>query len=107
MNITFLIGNGFDINIGLKTRYTDFYPYFIEKANDDNIIKSWINPNDSNWADLEKSLGMHLSKLKGDELAKFISDKNELDELLMEYLEREQSKYVIDSPEMTMNLHET
>ena len=24
MNITFLIGNGFDLNLGLDTRYTDF-----------------------------------------------------------------------------------
>ena len=29
MNITFLIGNGFDIKLGLKTRYTDFYPIYI------------------------------------------------------------------------------
>ena len=28
MNVTFFIGNGFDINIGLKTKYSDFYPYF-------------------------------------------------------------------------------
>lgn len=25
MNVTFLIGNGFDLGIGLKTAYADFY----------------------------------------------------------------------------------
>ena len=25
--ITFFIGNGFDINVGLDTRYSDFYKY--------------------------------------------------------------------------------
>ena len=33
MNITFLIGNGFDIKLGLKTRYTDFYPTYIDSNN--------------------------------------------------------------------------
>ena len=28
LNITFLIGNGFDIGLGLKTRYKDFYKYY-------------------------------------------------------------------------------
>ena len=27
--ITFFIGNGFDINVGLDTRYKDFYKYYI------------------------------------------------------------------------------
>lgn len=26
MQVTFLIGNGFDVNLGLKTKYTEFYP---------------------------------------------------------------------------------
>ena len=39
MNITFLMGNGFDVGLGLKTQYKDFYEYFIEKAPEDNMIK--------------------------------------------------------------------
>ena len=39
MNITFLIGNGFDINLGLKTRYTNFYPYYLEKYPEEMIAK--------------------------------------------------------------------
>ena len=30
MNITFLIGNGFDVNLGLKTLYSDFYDTYID-----------------------------------------------------------------------------
>ncbi len=29
MNTLFFIGNGFDINLGLPTRYRDFYRYYI------------------------------------------------------------------------------
>ncbi len=41
MNITFLIGNGFDLNLGLKTRYTDFYKYYMEH-NPNNLISKSI-----------------------------------------------------------------
>lgn len=46
MNITFFIGNGFDLNLGLKTRYKDFYKYFKENVRRSNIIRGWINEKD-------------------------------------------------------------
>ena len=36
MNITFLIGNGFDLNLGLKTRYTDFLEHYLPDNSDDS-----------------------------------------------------------------------
>lgn len=33
--ITFLIGNGFDLNVGLDTRYQDFYDDYIKEDNQD------------------------------------------------------------------------
>ena len=30
MNITFMIGNGFDRNLGLKTKYSDFIAWYKE-----------------------------------------------------------------------------
>ena len=49
MNVTFLIGNGFDINLGLDTRYSDFYPYFIKNASSDNMIRNWISKDIELW----------------------------------------------------------
>lgn len=57
MNITFLIGNGFDINLGLNTRYSDFYPYFIEKSSETNMIRKWLQKDELLWADLEEQIG--------------------------------------------------
>lgn len=99
MNITFFIGNGFDINIGLATQYSKFYPYFIKNANDNNMIKSWINGNEKLWSDLEEKLGQEISKIPEGELDKFYDDKDELDRLLIEYLEKEQEKYEFEDPE--------
>ena len=33
MYITFLIGNGFDLNLGLKTKYRDFLEVYTSKSN--------------------------------------------------------------------------
>lgn len=99
MNITFFIGNGFDINIGLATQYSQFYPYFIKNASDNNMIKSWINGNEKLWSDLEEKLGQELSKIPAGELDKFYDDKDELDRLLIEYLEQEQVKYGFEDSE--------
>lgn len=48
MNITYLIGNGFDLNLGLKTRYRDFYDYYVKQPSNDDLIKKFKN-------DLEKT----------------------------------------------------
>ena len=36
MNITFFIGNGFDLNLGLKTGYIDFYEWIHKKYESSN-----------------------------------------------------------------------
>lgn len=36
MNITFLLGNGFDIGLGLKTGYENFYDAYSEIQSKDN-----------------------------------------------------------------------
>ncbi|MCI7352053.1 MAG: bacteriophage abortive infection AbiH family protein [Ruminococcus sp.] len=59
MIISFLIGNGFDLNLGLKTQYTDFYPtYLIASQNfpPDSCIRKFcdqIEDNYEKWSDFE------------------------------------------------------
>ena len=70
MNITFMIGNGFDIGIGLKTRYEDFYKKYCVIQDDDNdnikAFKEMLQKRDSeellkiiDWADFETAFGQH------------------------------------------------
>ena len=99
MNITFLIGNGFDLNLGLNTRYSDFYPYFIEKSTENNMIRTWLEADELLWADLEEQLGKKLENVKESEQDKFYEDKAELDKLLLEYLGHEQEKVSIQNKE--------
>ena len=99
MNITFFIGNGFDINLGLNTTYSSFYPYFIDKARENNMIRKWLEEDKMNWADLEKKLGEKLGEVSEDTLKQFYDDKEELDRLLIECLEKEQKRYCFDDQE--------
>ena len=100
MNITFLIGNGFDINIGLKTSYLNFYDYFDERASEENMLRKWIDKSDKLWSDLETGLGVSTEKITGENEETFYEDKLELIELLADYLQLEQSKVNVKGKEV-------
>ena len=61
MNVTFLIGNGFDLGIGLKTAYSDFYNVYCKSDSNDSLavkkFKSEIQGNYENWSDFEAAFG--------------------------------------------------
>ncbi len=63
MNVTFLIGNGFDLNLGLKTSYKDFLDYYIKNNEEDcDIIKCFkndINKDITLWGDAELAFGQY------------------------------------------------
>jgi len=66
MNIVYLIGNGFDLSLGLPTAWSHFYDYYFEQPNPSPTIKSFkeaIGKNPKNWSDLEKALGRYTSNL--------------------------------------------
>lgn len=100
MNITFLLGNGFDIGLGLKSGYKNFYPYFIENSSEDNMIKKEIEAdkkdNYLNWSDLEIALGKFTKNVPKEMLTQFIKDKIEMDTLLKQYLKNEEEKFKYD-----------
>lgn len=93
MDILFIIGNGFDINLGLKSSYNDFYKYYggiHSKTDKIKELKKAISNNITDWADLEMALGMY---------TKHITTTQEFDEIfedivenLAEYLKQEESK---------------
>ena len=94
MRITFLVGNGFDLNCGLHTQYSDFYKYFIEK-HPKNTIACEIADNPENWADLELSIGKYIEKVSEENRETFLSDLAELEEELRDYLQGEYERVVI------------
>ncbi len=95
MQITWLFGNGLDISLGLKTRYTDFYKYLLSNEDKINLSKNIIfeklkkdfeEGKDYLWADYEKQLGDLLKIVNEEQKDQFIQDKVQLDLRLREYL---------------------
>lgn len=54
--IAFLIGNGFDLNIGLATRYDQFCKHYLKEHSEDFLAKS-MKTDMKLWSDLELALG--------------------------------------------------
>ena len=72
----YLIGNGFDLNLGLRSSYKDFYDYYKSQENDSSVIKGFKS-NISNildkWSDLELALGEYTKAITSiDELAGYL-----------------------------------
>ena len=67
MNTVFLIGNGFDINLGLPTRYHQFYRYYVgQEVNDPpevaklkNHLREYLSGENQYWSDLEQAMGQY------------------------------------------------
>ena len=112
MNITYLIGNGFDLNLGLHTRYIDFIDEYVSNTEDDSedIIdfksymqqsikdqKAGIKP-EINWSDAEKAFGQYTEKFKDKTRPAeiFASRHEDFCIKLSSYLVREETKIQMD-----------
>jgi len=88
MNLLFLIGNGFDINLGMETRYSDFFNYYRTKPSPSILIqklKTAIDKNHENWSDLELELGKYTKNLSSSK--EFFEIFDDIEDRLAEYLE--------------------
>lgn len=98
MNIVFIVGNGFDLNLGLKTSYRDFYKFYIKQESSskeviDKLkeeIQNDIQSGKKKWSDLELSLGRYTSSLTSPDHVKTIIF--DIVDKLCIYLEEEQNK---------------
>lgn len=103
MNILYIVGNGLDIQYGLKTKYSDFYKYQIPIYKEKNINENYyniiydnilikLNTNWENWSDLELALGELTKNFELDE-EEFMEDLEEVSIDLNNYLSIIQDKF--------------
>ena len=94
MNILYFIGNGFDLNLGMKTRYSDFYDYYLainSNSNSVNNLKSNISKTIENWSDLELELGKYTEKIET--IEEFDEVFEDIVERLADYLQQVESTF--------------
>lgn len=92
--ITFLIGNGFDINAGLATRYSDFYEYYYSQYPNDMLAKAVRDDYDF-WSDLEVGLGKYVKDLAESNEELFFDSKDVMENALADYLESQMKRVQI------------
>lgn len=81
VNITYLVGNGFDLMNGLKTAYHDFYQYIFNTYSEDKITNNFfynqIKDDIYNWSDFEYMLG--LSTMKREEIESRLKNETSIE----------------------------
>jgi len=99
MNIVYLIGNGFDLNLKMKTSYHDFCNYYtsLPRDNDADVVKRLkgkIVEDIENWSDFELKLGTFLDDNVDSKNA--IDLYNHLRKYLPKFIETEEKNHNFD-----------
>lgn len=94
--ITFFIGNGFDINVGLPTRYSQFYEYYKARYPKD-MIANEIEKNYQYWADMEVGLGNYTKQIDEVNEVAFWQSEELLEQALADYLEMQTKNVSFES----------
>lgn len=119
MRTAYLIGNGFDVNLGLPTKYPDFYNYYLclDQSNDSESIsklkdhlKRCLSEKGKYWSDLEEAMGMYTTELGSYEELEVVYDNINVEmqkylcsvesSLLPEGIDPELLKKNISAPQM-------
>ena len=101
MQITFLVGNGFDISCGLRTSYSQFYKWYCkqDKSEKEHVntfretIDKDIKAGKKNWADFEEAMGEYTKNFSADSAYNYIDCFEDAHEKLMDYLEAERLRF--------------
>lgn len=100
MDITFLIGNGFDIGLGMKTKYSQFIPRYIKNGkNKSNLLKDFseqLGKNIDKWSCFEKQIGEYTLEFSQDNKYDLIYQIEDFEKEFIAYLLEEESKLEFD-----------
>lgn len=104
MNITFMIGNGFDVGVGMKSRFSDYFPKYISesKDKDDSLkgISNSISENEEKWSYFEKTLGEYTQEFSNSTARKLINQLKDFMSGFITYLKSEEATLSFDDKEM-------
>lgn len=100
MKATFIIGNGFDLNLNMKTSYINFLNFYTvkRKKSDVSAIRDFIKyleekDGRKNWADLEMLLGELTEKYDDSNINDYYAAILDLRRELVNYLSLEEKHY--------------
>lgn len=106
MNITFMIGNGFDIGLGMATSFKEFFPIYCAKSLDkDDTIKQLaesITADEDAWSYFEKQLGKYTEKFDDDTVGNFCAQLNDFTSEFIKYLRGQEELLSFDDEQLIL-----
>lgn len=102
MNVTFMIGNGFDLRLGMRTRYADMYTGYVDTLETEGEKKEVIRQFKRrlkmdgknmyrNWSDFEMAMAMYAQEFEDED--DFIMCVRDFKEYMAGYLKAEEEGY--------------
>lgn len=108
MNITFLIGNGFDVDQGIASSYSKFYEWYCDKPSQKKHIENFrknikdditrdVPDDEKTWADFELGLGRYTTKFTKETVEDFLDCLEDGQENIRKYLLEQEAKFDFDA----------
>ena len=102
--VTFLIGNGFDLGLGLRTKYSDFIPIYLSRPSNTDVIaklKEKVSQNSEFWGDAELAFGKLRFSTFGKESYSVVKEcVTDFSDVLSEYLQNEERRFQVPADEL-------
>lgn len=95
MNITFLIGNGFDIRMGIESAYKKVEAHYVALEKTDERLKAFqksMAENGEYWSNFESAIGQYTKEFNDHEQENFQFCLDDFTEELIQYLTTEEAK---------------
>lgn len=100
MNVTYLIGNGFDIGIGLHTDFKSFLTYYVDVPSPSSIIADFKEKIKQDtielWADFEKCFGKYIANFNEETIDNYVEVYENVLSELNNYLNSENERFSDD-----------
>ena len=108
MNITIMLGNGFDVSFGIQSSYSKFYEWYCPQDSDiahvdkfrkeiNKEIKSDKPDEEKMWADFEVGIGQYTKEFTKETVDNFLDCFNDAQEKIREYLLQQSIKFNVDN----------
>ena len=101
MRITFLIGNGFDLGMGILSKFSDYFPEYCKaSANKVGRIKrlsECIVADQDEWSYFEHQLGQYTQNFSPETKQDFIDQVNDFQEGFLDYIEQQEKSLLFDN----------
>lgn len=104
MNITFLIGNGFDVGLGLRSKFSDYFPQYItESKNKEGTLSALadeIASDKEEWSYFEKKMGVYTDKFTKATINDYKAQIKDFEISFIKYLQQEESLLDYENPKL-------